>query len=73
MSGVVTIVIILVILAVIGVGVWYFMSSNMSSPFGSQEGGSKKHMKHNFFHHNKINLILALISVYIIYSIFIKY
>lgn len=68
MSGVVTLVIVLAILAVIGGGIWYFMSSNMSNPFGSQEGGSKTHMKHN-----KINIILAIIIVYIIYSIFIKY
>ena len=49
MSGSVTIIIVLVILAVIGGGVWYFMSSNMSSPFGSQEGGGIKHMKYHFF------------------------
>jgi uncharacterized membrane-anchored protein len=73
MSGSVTIIIVLVILAVIGGGVWYFMSSNMSSPFGSQEGGGIKHMKYHFFHHNKINLALALISAYIMYSIFVKY
>ena len=63
MSGVVTLVIVLAILAVIGGGIWYFMSSNMSNPFGSQEGGSKTHMKHN-----KINIILAIIIVYIVYN-----
>jgi len=77
MSGSITLLIVLVILSlIVGGGIWYFMNKQMSFGYETTYGGGKKHMKHmkhSFFHHNKMNLVLALITSYIVYSIFIKY
>ena len=73
MSGSITLLIVLVVLSLVLGGIWYFMNKQMSFGYETTYGGGKKHMKHNFFHHNKMNLVLALITSYIVYSIFIKY
>ena len=75
MSNIITLVIVLVVLVVVSVGISNFMSNNMSSTFDSAKyGGGKKHMKHKksiiFCTPTKLNFVLALFFVYIVYSFF---
>ena len=76
MSNIITLLIVLVVLVVVGVGISNFMSNNMSSTFDSAKyGGGKKHKKHMkhkksiiFCTPTKLNFVLALFFVYIVYS-----
>ena len=71
MNNIGTLLIVLAVLALLGGIIYLSMSGGFK--YDTDMSGGKKHMKHHFFHHNKINLVLALISAYIVYSIFIKY
>jgi hypothetical protein len=71
MSGVVTLVIVLAVLAVIGGGIWYLMSGGYN--YDTNLGGGKKYLKECFYSYTKTNIVLALISVFIIYKIFTSY
>jgi succinate dehydrogenase/fumarate reductase cytochrome b subunit len=71
MSGVVTLVIVLAVLAVVGGGIWYLMSGGYN--YETNFGGGKKYSKECFYSYTKTNIVLALISVFIIYKIFSSY
>ena len=71
MSGVVTAVIILVVLAVVGGGIWYLMSGGYN--YETNFGGGKKYLKKCSCSYTKTNIVFALISAYIIYKIFSSY
>ena len=71
MNNISTAVIVLVVLAVVGGGIWYLMSGGYN--YETNLGGGKKYLKECFYSYTKTNIVLALISVFIIYKIFTSY
>ena len=71
MNNIGTAVIVLVVLAVVGGGIWYLMSGGYN--YETNLGGGKKYLKKCFCSNKKTNIVLALISAFIVYKIFTNY